>query len=101
MYGEERDLSLRLLAEGFVTRMGRAEPALHTPSDAPIPEAAGHPRAPERDRLVLVLLSGAVAPRLHRGLRGQGDLGGDPGSPAAPDDPRHGRGISRDPVRAP
>jgi GT2 family glycosyltransferase len=29
MYGEERDLSLRLLAEGFVTRMGRAEPALH------------------------------------------------------------------------
>jgi glycosyltransferase involved in cell wall biosynthesis len=32
MYGEERDLSLRLLAEGFVTRMGRADPALHTPS---------------------------------------------------------------------
>ena len=29
MYGEERDLSLRLLAEGFVTRMGRAEPAVH------------------------------------------------------------------------
>jgi GT2 family glycosyltransferase len=29
MYGEERDLSLRLLAEGFVTRMGRAEPADH------------------------------------------------------------------------
>jgi glycosyltransferase involved in cell wall biosynthesis len=32
MYGEERDLSLRLLAEGFVTRMGRAGPALHAPS---------------------------------------------------------------------
>jgi GT2 family glycosyltransferase len=29
MYGEERDLSLRLLAEGFVTRMGRTSPALH------------------------------------------------------------------------
>ena len=29
MYGEERDLSLRLLSEGFVTRMGRAEPADH------------------------------------------------------------------------
>ena len=26
MYGEERDLSLRLLAEGFMTRMGRADP---------------------------------------------------------------------------
>ena len=33
MYGEERDLSLRLLAEGFMTRMGRADPALHAPSD--------------------------------------------------------------------
>jgi GT2 family glycosyltransferase len=32
MYGEERDLSLRLLAEGFVTRMGRAAPAVHAPS---------------------------------------------------------------------
>ena len=29
MYGEERDLSLRLLSQGFVTRMGRAEPVLH------------------------------------------------------------------------
>ncbi|MGA6949185.1 MAG: glycosyltransferase [Solirubrobacterales bacterium] len=33
MYGEERDLSLRLLSEGFVTRMGRAEPALHHVSE--------------------------------------------------------------------
>jgi GT2 family glycosyltransferase len=33
MYGEERDLSLRLLSEGFVTRMGRAAPALHHVSD--------------------------------------------------------------------
>jgi glycosyltransferase involved in cell wall biosynthesis len=32
MYGEERDLSLRLLAEGFLTRMGRAEPVVHAPS---------------------------------------------------------------------
>lgn len=29
MYGEERDLSLRLLSEGFLTRMGRAAPAVH------------------------------------------------------------------------
>jgi GT2 family glycosyltransferase len=29
MYGEERDLSLRLLSRGFVTRMGRAEPVVH------------------------------------------------------------------------
>jgi GT2 family glycosyltransferase len=32
MYGEERDLSLRLLAAGFVTRMGSAEPVVHAPS---------------------------------------------------------------------
>jgi glycosyltransferase involved in cell wall biosynthesis len=30
--GEERDLSLRLLAAGYVTRMGRADPAVHVPS---------------------------------------------------------------------
>jgi glycosyltransferase involved in cell wall biosynthesis len=30
--GEEADLSLRLLAEGYVTRQGRADPAVHEPS---------------------------------------------------------------------
>ena len=101
MYGEERDLSLRLLAEGFMTRMGRGEPVLHTPFRDPLIEAAGHPWAPERDRLGVVLLSGAVAPGLHRGLRGHGDPGGDPGSPTPSDDPRHDLRISGDPVRGP
>jgi len=32
MYGEERDISLRLLDAGYVTRMGRSDPAVHAPS---------------------------------------------------------------------
>ena len=101
MYGEERDLSLRLLAEGFMTRMGRADPALHAPSDTRSLRRQDILGRRQRARLVLGLLSGAVARHLHRGLPDQGDLGGDPGSPAAPDDPRHGRGTSRDPVHPP
>jgi glycosyltransferase involved in cell wall biosynthesis len=55
MYGEESDLSLRLLDAGYVVRLGRADPAQHEPS--PVRSLAYKEWSGRRNEIIWVWLS--------------------------------------------